>query len=144
MARARVVTGAHVFLYINGKPYCRVSAFNWDSSTPSKPIEGIDEVEEIELAPTRARCSIMMSLYRLIGDGGIQGPGIAPPVENLPRGKYISMMLIDRVSDTVLFQADHCRVDRESWNAATKQLVTGSVQLRALSWNNEVRPLHHA
>ena len=38
----KVVRGAAVILYVNGRPFAHVSGFQWSSATPSKEIRGID------------------------------------------------------------------------------------------------------
>lgn len=139
--QARIVTAAHVYCYINGRRFGRVFSFQWGASTPSEEIDGIDCVETLELAPTRSKVQAQMGIYRTIGDGGIEGPGIQPSSSELQRGKYFSVMLIERLSDTVLFQAEFCKVDSQSWSVVTKDFMKGSVSFKALTWSNEVRPL---
>jgi hypothetical protein len=41
----------------------------------------------------------------------------------------------------VVFQADFCSVESQSWSFEAKGLASGSVSWSALSYRNEVRPL---
>ena len=136
----QIITGTDVLLYINGRRFSRVFSFDFDSSTPSKEIIGVDVTSVIELAPTISRCGGSIGLYRLRGDGGLEGAGISPPVQELPRGKYASIMLVDRITDTVIFSALNCHIEDQKWSIKTKSLMVGSAVFKALTWNNEVKP----
>lgn len=141
MAHARVITGAMVLCYINGTRFGRVSGFSFKSLTPRKPLYGLDSIEPHELAPTISRCSGTLRLYRTTGDGAAQGAGMAASFDDLPREKYFTIQLIDRGTDKVLFQAQHCSVVSQSWDHLAKGIITGSVEFEAISWANEVRAL---
>lgn len=140
MSGGRILTGGHTILYINGKVFGRCFGFTFDASTASREIGGIDSTDLYELAPSQSRISMNMDWYRTIGDGGAEGAAIAATPYELPRGKYFSVMLVDRSSDTVVFQADNCRVEGQNWRIMPKQFVVGSIRCKALSWNNEVKP----
>lgn len=136
----RILVGANVICYVNGSLYGNVISFKWDASTPSRVIGGIDNVEAMELAPTNSLCGWNMSLYRIKGSGGLQGLGISPVSTEIARGKYFTITLIERISDTVIFEAKFCKVDNESWDVAAKSMSIGTVAAKCLSWSNEVRP----
>ncbi len=137
---SKTITGARIMCYINGKLYGRASSFTWNSQTAHRPIYGIDSCDPFELAASTTKISGTMSIYRLIGDGGAQGAGMVPTYEDMPRGRYFNITLIDRGTDSVLFQARYCVVQTESWNVAAKGIVTGQVSFEAIDWNNEVKP----
>ncbi len=137
---ALTLAGAHVVVYLNGRVYASVESFSWVSSTPKKTIFGLDSVIPAELAPTITGCSGSLKLYRLIGDGGIQGPGMAAAFEDMPSEKYFTLQLIERRSDTVIFSAQECSVESESWGAEAKSLIRGSMTFKAKTWSNEVKP----
>jgi hypothetical protein len=141
MAGGVIVTGAHVIVYINGQIFGRCIDFRPTMSTPSKEIGGIDNIDLIELAPTVTRTSFTMTVWRTIGDGGVEGLGIAPSIAEIQRGKYFSVMLLERVSDTVLFEARWCRVESQSWGFVSKSLTQGTINCKAITSNNEVRAL---
>lgn len=136
-----IIAGAHVLCYINGRLYSQVSGLQWDSGTPKKEIYGIDSPEPFELAPTVGRLSGRLSLFRVVGDGGLQGPGIASRYIDLPAQKYFRLQLVERRGSTVIFEAEFCTVESESWSVPAKGLVTGTMNFKAINWANEVKPV---
>lgn len=141
MARAKVVTSAGVVLHLNGKPFGRVKSFQFGSDTPKKAIYGLDSSEPFELMPTVTKVTGKMSLYRTVGDAGAEGAAIATSYELLPREKYFSVQLVERASDTVIFEASYCSIIRQSWSAPEKGIVTGEIDFEAIDWSNEIKPL---
>jgi hypothetical protein len=141
MPRASVLTAAAVTCNINGQNYGRVTSFSWSASTPHRAIRGIDSLEAQELAPASVTVTGTMSLYRIVGDGGLEGTGVAANIVDIPREKYFTIQLIDRGSDLVIFEAQQCLVQSQSWNVPSRGTVTGSVTFEALNWNNESRSL---
>lgn len=141
MTRAKTVVSAGVILYLNGKAFGRVREFSFTSATPRKPIHGIDAMEPFELMPTTSMVNGSISLYRTVGDGGAEGAAMTTQFDNIPREKYFTLQLIERLSDTVIFEARYCSVTRQSWSAPEKGLVIGTVEFEALDWTNELRTL---
>lgn len=141
MARARVVVSAHITCRINGQPFGRVTHFSFRSQTPSKPLYGIDCIDPYELAVTTTKIVGTMRVYRTVGDGGAEGAGITANFEDLPRGKYFTVQLLERGSDKVFFQAELCTVISQSWDLPAKGAVTGTIEFEAISWQNEIKPL---
>jgi hypothetical protein len=111
------------------------------SDSPRKQIRGIDSNIAYELAPTTSTLTGSLELYRLNNDGGIEGYQITVPFEDLPSEKYFSIQLINRKTDTTIFQADHCSVESQNWQTSAKGIVTGSVSFTAISWQNEFAKL---
>lgn len=141
MARQKVIVSAGVTVYLNNKPFGRVSQFRFSSQTPREPIMAIDSLDPVELAPTSTRVTGSMEIIRTVGDGGAEGAGMTTHFSQLPREKYFSIMLVERISDTVIFRADQCSVVSQSWDFSAKSMVRGSVEFEAIDWSNEVRPL---
>lgn len=141
MASSPLIAAAAVTLYINGRPYAQVSSFRWDSDTPMREIYGIDSGEPYELAPTQSRISGNIGLYRLIGDGGIEGAGATVHYGELPRQKYFTLSLVLHKYDLQLFYAGRCSVVRQNWDVPAKGLITGAMSFKAIDWNNEVRAI---
>jgi hypothetical protein len=139
MARSHLITGAKVALFVNGRRFARVMEIRWTSDTPKKPIFGIDAQEAYELAPTTARCTGSMTILKLSGDGGAEGAGLTVPFPELSREKYFSVAVVEIGTNSILFEALRCSATSQSWGAATRAYVTGSIQFEALNWSNEVR-----
>jgi hypothetical protein len=131
--------GARVVLYINSQPYAQVSGFRWSLPTPKKAIRGLDVITPVELAPTTAQVVCRLNLYRVIGDGGPEGRGITPYYEDLDRGKYFELALVDRQTDLVIFRAQFCAVTNQEWDVPAKGRITGSLSVEALTYTNEGR-----
>jgi hypothetical protein len=138
VARSHLVTGAKVKLFINGKPYGRVTSFRWSSETPKRPITGIDSIQAFELAPTTSRCTGSVSVLKISADGGAEGAGMAAPLPDLSRERYFSLTLIEYNTDLVLFRASRCTLQTQSWDAPARGFVTGSFSFEAIEWDNEV------
>lgn len=142
MARARVISSAAVIMYINGRPYGRVSEFSFRSMSPRRALFGLDSMHPYELAPTQGKITASMKVYRTVGDGGAEGAGMTATFEEVARERYFSVMLVDRgAQDTVLFQADNCSLVSQAWSVPTRGIITGSLEFEALMWSNDVKPL---
>ncbi len=137
MTRARSIVAANVICYVNNRPFGKVTGFSFSSATPREPINGIDSIDPFELAANTTRVTGSLTLVRTLYDGGAEGAGMTTDFERLPQEKYFSILLVERLSDTVLFQANHCSVNQQSWGASAKGVMTGQVEFEALSWTNE-------
>lgn len=138
--RAQSVVSAGIICYINGKPYGRVRDFSFESTTGKKPQYGLDTLEPYELIPTNTRVTGRMTLQRTVGDAGAEGAALTVRFEDLPRERYFSVQLVERVSDTLIFEAKYCAVTRQAWTVPEKGIVTGTVEFEAIDWSNELRP----
>jgi hypothetical protein len=141
MGQQRIIVGANVICYLNGKPLGFVSSFHYNASTPSRKIGGIDSPEVLELAPTSSMCSFNMTVFRVKGGGGIQGIGMGPISIEVPRGKYFTFLLLDRITDTIIWQGKGCRVENEGGSFEAKAMSMVNVAGSCLTWDNEVRPM---
>lgn len=137
MAGPKILVGARLVVYINHQPFGLVSDWKLNVSTPSNEIGGIDSVDLFELAPTISRVGGTFTIWRLAGDGGLQGAGLGTHSSALARGKYFSMHILDRVTDTTFFSCNKCRSEGESWSVG-KPMVSGQISWKGLKWQNEV------
>lgn len=136
-----MLTSAEVFLYINGLPFGRVGHFSYSVDTPRHKIHTVDSSIPFELAQGPSNVTGTMGVYRTHVDGAAEGVGMVATLQELPREKYFTMLLVDLVTHAVIFQANYCAVESQSWSFDSKSLVTGNVVFSALTYNNEVRPL---
>lgn len=132
-----IVAGPHVVCYINGRVYGQVISATWNSSTPKKAIYTIDTPDPSELAVTTTKVSGSLELYRLTGTGGLQGAGIAASFRDLSLEKYFVLQLIDRRTDTPLFECRDCSSEGEQWKIGVKALMTGTLNFSGIIWDNE-------
>jgi hypothetical protein len=138
MARAKTVTTAGVLVFINGTLYGRVASARFSSSTPRNVIYGLDSTEPFEIASSTTKVNGQLEIYRTIGDGGIEGAGMVASFKDLPREKYFSIQIIERGSETVIFEAPYCSIINQSWSMASKGMVVGTIEFEALDWVNEL------
>lgn len=141
MARSKIISAANVVCFINNQVYGKVTGFSYSSSTPKKRQMGIDSLRPYELIPTGTVVQGQLALLRLVGDAGIEGAGMTAPFADLSKEKYFSIALVDRTSDTVIFQADYASISSESWSIPSKGIVTGTVTFEALDWTNEIKKI---
>jgi hypothetical protein len=139
MALSRLMVGAHALVHINGRLYGRVASIDVDSSTPHREVQPVDVLTPAELIPQAAKLSGSMQVYRIHGDGGIQATGMIPTWRDLTRGKYFSILITDRFSDTTFFRADACSCTGDRWRIA-RGYVMGQISFKGLAWTNETEP----
>ncbi len=135
----RLIVGAHVVVYVNGSMYGRVASISYDVAEAQREVSCIDMPHIAELVPTTMKINGNLTIYRLHADGGIEGAGMAPVWQDLPRAKYFSILIVDRYNDQVLFRSDKNMVQRQSWTVG-RGFVMGSVAFTGITWSNEVSP----
>jgi len=124
-------------VYINGQVFGKVISFSYSVSTPKREVRGIDTVEASEFGVSTSVISGQLEVYRLAADGGLEGAGIAAPLNVLTREKYFTLAIIDRLTDTVMFSANNCTVEQQNWSFNVRSLVTGNFSFRAITMQNE-------
>lgn len=135
--RSRTMVGANVILYVNGMPYGQCLGFRFKSSTPRFAIYEIDKLDPSELATTITKSVGTVSIVKTVADNGIEGSGFTTSFQKLPREKYFSIVLINRLNGKSLFRSDYCSVTDQSWEFAAKNIVTGTLEFETLDWTNE-------
>lgn len=137
MAKSRVLTGARLVVYINDLPFAKISEFRWSNDTPVHEIYGIDLETPSELATSITKLSGNMTVFRLAGDGGAEGAGMAVQSNDLSRLRYFSITVVDRLTNQVVFEAKRCQLQGQSWDAPARGLVTGQLSWCGTAWSNE-------
>jgi hypothetical protein len=133
-----LVTGARSKLYINFRLIGEVTDFRYTSSTPRKPIYGIDATEPFEFVPTITAIKGSIALLRPAGSGSMEGYGITNSFEETAREKYVNIFLIDRKVPLPIFQCPRAVITGQSWNVPSRGMMTGTVEFEGFVWNNEV------
>lgn len=137
MPRSPLLSGARIFLYINGQRFAQVTDFSWASDTPKAELRGIDDPNAQELAHTINSANAQMGLLRTENDGGLEGAQITTQFRNIVREKYFAVTLVDRATDTVLFNSLTCSVVSQRWNVPAKGMVTGTMSIKMIDWDNQ-------
>lgn len=123
----KVLAGSTLLCYVNGNLYGKVTGFQYNDSTPHKTLGGVDIVLPIEIAPTTKRFTATMTVLRLRGDLGAEGDGLAGTGDNLSIEKYFTFMVVDRLTDLVIFRSDYNKTTSQSWSVTNHALMTGTV-----------------
>jgi hypothetical protein len=137
MAISNLVTSPHCVCYINSVPFARCCGLNFDILTPRKEIRGIDTLEIVELAPVSVSVRGSLQVYRFHRDGGIEAAGLAATFDSLTREKYASMMVMDRLTDTVLMQVNRFCVQHQNWAITPRAFVIGTVSFTGIDCSND-------
>jgi len=140
MARTFTLAGAQIAVYLNGTRLNQVTGFSWRSAENRRVVYALDQNEPVELIPTQSRIQGTLHLMRLLNDGGAQGLGMSGGIDNMVNERYFTLLVTDRNSDSVLFQASNCSLLDESWDMSARGLVSGTIAFEAITWNNEALP----
>jgi hypothetical protein len=108
-----------------------------DSATPRKAIHTIDIPWAQELAATTVTTTGSFRLLRLAQDGGAQGAQAVANQRNVSSEKYVTILVIDRATNTTLFQTDNAQITNETWQVDARGRLEGSITFEAILWNNE-------
>lgn len=135
--RAQTLTGASLKLYINEKLFGLASSFTFQTTGNRRPIHGIDQPNAFELAPAANDVNGSITCMRIRLDGGLEGRGIAANDINIAAEKYISIMLVDRISDTVIFRVNQAAIDNQSWSIDARGIMKGSFSFQGITSIND-------
>jgi hypothetical protein len=130
----QIVAAPHLKCYINNTLAGYVTGFSYTINTQHRSIEAIDNVQTQELAVSnyniQASFSVISSRVLL----GLEGAGVAVYADQLPRHKYLDIVLLDRVSERIVFQAINAVIETQSWTAQAKGLMTGQFTVKAIAF----------
>lgn len=130
------VAGAHLKVYINSCLYGTVTGMAFRIVSGHEARRGIDNPMPFALVPTTYSVQGSLSVLR-IRDGGLEGRGFVPFGNELPRQKYLSIQIIDRVTGRMLFNAANSVVNDQQWSVQSKSLMSGSFSFEAMGFGNE-------
>lgn len=134
---SKTITGSDAKVYVNGSMFGIAEGYSFAISDGTTEIRGLDSPLPFELAETTYSVTGTMNLYRLRGGGGIEGRGLTALPDQLPYLKYISMRLVDRYTDSTIFESNYVRVSRQQWEARSRQVMQGQVSWVAIGYSNE-------
>lgn len=135
--RPKLITGPRVLVWVNSKLYGVVKSFSYESDTPRKGIQTIDMSNDVELGTTRVKVRWNMTVYRVGGDGGLQGAGLVARSHEISKEKYFSILVVDRLYDLPIFSAEMCQTDRESGGINAKGIMEIQLSGTGILWSNE-------
>lgn len=108
------LTGAHIKLYINNKPYKIVQSISLEVDYGEEGIYGIDSPWPQEIAGGRTVVRGSIRGLRLKYSGGIQAHNIRPAFFDLAASPYISIRIQDRVTGEDIALITNAKCSRES------------------------------
>lgn len=133
----QILSGAHLKCYINNSLAGYVTGFNYSVVTNHRAIEAIDNVQAQELAPSSYSVAASFSIISSRVLMGLEGAGVAVYADQLPRHKYLDIVLLDKVTGRIVFQAINAVIDAQSWTAQAKGLMSGQFSVKALSFTSD-------
>ncbi len=140
MASTFTIAGAQINVYLNGNRLNQVTSFSFRSAENRRPVYAVDQNEPYEFIPTTSTVQGTLHLVRVLNDGGSQGLGMSGGIDNMVNERYFSLLVTERSTDAVLFNAPECSLTDESWDMSARGVVGGTIDFLALTWNNEAIP----
>jgi hypothetical protein len=131
------ITGSSVKVYINSRPFGVCTGFEYTVDYGRKSLGGLDFVSTFEIIPGSVKVSGKLECTRLGGYGGLEGTNIVASEDNLTLEKYISIVLVDRKSNAVIFKSLEALVINQSWSVTPRGVMKGTFSFEGLSWSNE-------
>jgi hypothetical protein len=136
--QAKSLTGANLKIFINGRLFGIGTASEWHADYGRKTIFGIDSYLPQEIASGQVTVNGSIDCIRTKLSGGLEGAGIAANDQNILLEKYIRITLIDRQTDTTIFNCFNALVSSQSWKASSGSIMRGSFSFIGTNWSNEV------
>jgi hypothetical protein len=128
------VHGSQSVVYINSVVFGVTNSITFMIDYNVTTNRGIDVMGPVEITPESYKISGQMKLWKLVLDGGPEGYGVLPPLQQLSLGKYLSMAIYDRSTGTVIFNSDTVIFKSQRWDIRSKALVEGTLEFEALDY----------
>lgn len=138
MAFPSIIAAHHLVCYINGVLFGYINGMpQWNVDTEYREARGIDTNEAFELMPGQSRVSGTFTILRGRDTGGLEGAGLVASGQKMLQQKYMTIEMVDRLTNQTVFRALRCQVTRQSWSAQPKGLVTGTFTWTGIEHENE-------
>lgn len=128
----KVVSGAHIKLYINGVVYNEVQQLEFTIDYGEEPIYGIDSVFPQEIKITKISVQGSVSGVRLANSNGLQGSNIRSGIRDSVFAPYISIRAFDRRTGEDIIYIPYARVKNEKISVSAKGNVKTSFSFSGL------------
>lgn len=133
----KATPGSALIVYINSRPFGAATSIDWSVDVGRRAIYGLDQITPVELAPGPVKTTGRIECFRVRLDGGLEGRGFLAATQNLLSEKYIHIMVIDRLTDSVVFEAIDAAVNNQNWRAETKGILRGGFAFESITNANE-------
>jgi hypothetical protein len=124
MSRQRVISGAHIKLYVNGVVYNEVQQIDYLLDYGEEPIYGIDSIFPQEIKVSRVSIQGNVSGIRVISSNGLQGYNLRPKITDSYFAPYVSLRIVDRRTGEDIMFIPHARVTSEKMSVSAKGNVS--------------------
>jgi hypothetical protein len=138
MSQVLTIAGASVVLLVNDVNYGRVIGIDWDVTTPIEELRGVDSPQPYELANSTTSVGGTLSVLRTLGDGGAEGAGMTAPLIDVGKTRYVSLTLLERRTQQVLFQTKRAAISSQSWTVPLRGIISGTITFISIDYSNEV------
>jgi hypothetical protein len=137
MGQAQSTAASSYKLYINNRVFGIATGFEFSEEVGRRAIYGLDQITPYELAPGTNTITGRIDCIKARNDGGLEGRGVATSHNNRLLEKYISIMLVDRITDKVVFRCDEAAVNNQTWRTEAKMIMRGSFTFTGISRTSE-------
>lgn len=116
------MNGARAVVIINGVTFGVVQSCNWTISYGIKPIQEIDRVVARELAPSVYTVKFSFTGVKVMASNFDESGIVAAPGTNYLQ-PYISLAILDRITNLPLLNIEAGMVEELSFNVANKGIM---------------------
>lgn len=131
------IAGPHLKCYINNTLAGYVTSIQYTVNTAHRKIDAIDNIQSQELAVANYEVSANIGLVSSRILMGLEGAGITTSADKLPILKYLSIVVLDKVTDRIVFEAQKAVVESQSWTVQAKGLLTGQFAIKAIGFSTD-------
>jgi hypothetical protein len=137
MPRSETVVAAHLKIYVNGSLMGWATGFQPRIQTPVRKAQGIDTLMTFELMPTGFSASGSLQIVRGRAQGGPEGLGMVAAAKDMLKQKYLTIEVVDRITDSIVFKFTGCTITDQTWMISPKGVVTGALTFEAINYSND-------
>jgi hypothetical protein len=132
-----LIAAPHLKVFINGRLLGWAFGIHYKKRTPVRELFGIDCSIPSELAFTTYHVQGTIQIYRGRYQGEAEGLGMSAFANKLLRQKYITIEVVDRITDCVISKFLECVIIDQDWNVAPKGLLSGTFSFLGIDASNE-------
>jgi len=132
MSNQRVISGAHLKTYINGKVFNEIQSLNYMIDYGEEPIYGIDSLFPQEIKITRISFQGSISGIRVANSNGLQSQALRPGIRNSYFAPYISIRITDRRTGEDVMWVPHAKITNEKFEVSAKGVAKVSFNFTGL------------
>lgn len=133
-----VTSGQDLIVSINGRTVGRLQSISWTRRSTLRRVQGVDTLYASELIRGPVQVAGTLGLVKVRRDGGAVGAGLLVPDPDLSQEQYVTLVLRDRTTGTLIVRIEQCLVDSEGWRGEVKNIMTAQVSFEGIRVTGEV------